>query len=84
MEANAIGSAEVTQDAHAKVGRNLGPPAMGKNQSKLTPEQLSDLQRNTYCTSVTDKVDRKELQQWWVNANEVQGLSERLSFRCAG
>lgn len=22
---------------------------MGKNQSKLSPEQLSDLQKNTYC-----------------------------------
>lgn len=59
-----ISSAEVSQDAHAKAGHNPGPPAMGKNQSKLTPEQLSDLQRNTYCTYVTNKVDRKELQQW--------------------
>jgi hypothetical protein len=25
--------------------------AMGKSQSKLTPEQLSDLQKNTYCES---------------------------------
>ena len=24
---------------------------MGKNQSKLSPEQLSDLQKNTYCES---------------------------------
>ncbi len=31
---------------------------MGKNQSKLSPEQLSDLQKNTYF-------DRKELQQWY-------------------
>ncbi|WFD21495.1 Calcium-binding protein NCS-1 [Malassezia equina] len=31
---------------------------MGKAQSKLTPEQLSDLQKNTYF-------DRKELQQWY-------------------
>ena len=26
---------------------------MGKNQSKLTPEQLVDLQRSTYCESTT-------------------------------
>ncbi|WFC94079.1 Calcium-binding protein NCS-1 [Malassezia furfur] len=31
---------------------------MGKAQSKLTPEQLTDLQKNTYF-------DRKELQQWY-------------------
>jgi len=31
---------------------------MGKSQSKLSPEQLSDLQRNTYF-------DKKELQQWY-------------------
>jgi len=31
---------------------------MGKNQSKLSPEQLADLQKNTYF-------DRKELQQWY-------------------
>ncbi|PWN94597.1 EF-hand, partial [Tilletiopsis washingtonensis] len=31
---------------------------MGKNQSKLTPEQLVDLQKSTYF-------DRKELQQWY-------------------
>ncbi|KAJ7591189.1 hypothetical protein C8J56DRAFT_781980 [Mycena floridula] len=30
---------------------------MGKSQSKLSPEQLSDLQKNTYF-------DKKELQQW--------------------
>jgi len=31
---------------------------MGKSQSKLTPEQLSDLQKNTYF-------DKKELQAWY-------------------
>ncbi|KAF8505959.1 EF-hand [Russula emetica] len=31
---------------------------MGKSQSKLTPEQLSDLQKNTYF-------DKRELQQWY-------------------
>ncbi|KAK0486936.1 hypothetical protein EDD18DRAFT_1424436 [Armillaria luteobubalina] len=31
---------------------------MGKSQSKLTPEQLQDLQKNTYF-------DKKELQQWY-------------------
>lgn len=31
---------------------------MGKNQSKLSPEQLQDLQKSTYF-------DRKELQQWY-------------------
>ncbi|CDZ98026.1 ef-hand [Phaffia rhodozyma] len=31
---------------------------MGKNQSKLSPEQLSDLQKMTYF-------DKKELQQWY-------------------
>ncbi|KAF9520727.1 hypothetical protein BS47DRAFT_401050 [Hydnum rufescens UP504] len=31
---------------------------MGKSQSKLSPEQLSDLQKNTYF-------DKKELQQWY-------------------
>jgi len=36
----------------------LPPPtslaAMGKNQSKLSPEQLSDLQKNTYCQSLSE------------------------------
>lgn len=31
---------------------------MGKSQSKLSPEQLADLQKNTYF-------DKKELQQWY-------------------
>jgi Ca2+-binding EF-hand superfamily protein len=31
---------------------------MGKSQSKLTPEQLSDLQKHTYF-------DKRELQQWY-------------------
>ncbi|KAK0550397.1 Calcium-binding protein NCS-1 [Tilletia horrida] len=31
---------------------------MGKSQSKLSPEELADLQKITYF-------DRKELQQWW-------------------
>ncbi|KZV69858.1 EF-hand [Peniophora sp. CONT] len=31
---------------------------MGKSQSKLSPEQLSDLQKNTYF-------DKRELQQWY-------------------
>lgn len=26
------------------------PATMGKSQSKLSPEQLADLQKNTYCT----------------------------------
>jgi hypothetical protein len=26
--------------------------AMGKSQSKLSPEQLSDLQKNTYCSLI--------------------------------
>lgn len=44
---------------------------MGKNQSKLTPEQLTELQKNTYCAYMVPPraradgpVDRKELQQW--------------------
>lgn len=48
---------------------------MGKSQSKLSPEQLADLQKNTYCTwnpLVTQRhwlyayppVDKKELQAW--------------------
>ncbi len=27
-------------------------PAMGKSQSKLSPEQLADLQKHTYCACV--------------------------------
>ncbi len=46
---------------------------MGKSQSKLTPEQLQDLQKNTYCMSTFHRqhsanylpVDKKELQQWY-------------------
>jgi len=34
------------------------PATMGKSQSKLSPEQLADLQKNTYF-------DKKELQQWY-------------------
>ena len=49
---------------------------MGKSQSKLSPEQLSDLQKNTYCESPQQDplvlshqltpitVDKRELQQW--------------------
>ena len=46
---------------------------MGKSQSKLSQEELADLQKNTYCMylhfCVTDiecwwVVDKKELQQW--------------------
>ncbi len=47
---------------------------MGKSQSKLSPEQLADLQKNTYCQSFGLRsfyhqayiylVDKKELQQW--------------------
>jgi hypothetical protein len=48
---------------------------MGKAQSKLSSEELADLQKNTYCTSSLAspahrhtanclKVDKKELQQW--------------------
>ena len=51
---------------------------MGKSQSKLTPEQLSDLQKHTYCPSYLIplrspqslypplSVDKRELQQWLV------------------
>jgi len=47
---------------------------MGKSQSKLSAEQLADLQKNTYCVSTsfssykshTITVDKKELQQWSV------------------
>ncbi|KDE09640.1 hypothetical protein MVLG_00046 [Microbotryum lychnidis-dioicae p1A1 Lamole] len=34
------------------------PSIMGKSQSKLSPEDLKDLQKNTYF-------DKKELQQWY-------------------
>jgi hypothetical protein len=49
---------------------------MGKAQSKLSPEQLSDLQKNTYCEWLQQTlcdmshqltataVDKRELQQW--------------------
>lgn len=49
---------------------------MGKSQSKLSPEQLSDLQKHTYCESprqilfalshqlTATPVDKRELQQW--------------------
>ncbi len=32
---------------------------MGKNQSKLSPEQLSDLQKNTYCKSASSVFGRR-------------------------
>lgn len=66
------------------VRRHLRPPPlsrsrMGKSQSKLSAEELQELQKNTYCkhspshslslgsqlTSVR-AVDKKELQQWFV------------------
>lgn len=50
---------------------------MGKSQSKLSNEELAELQKNTYCeprihilsqlavqTLIHDTVDKKELQQW--------------------
>ena len=52
---------------------------MGKSQSKLSPEQLSDLQKNTYCESSQPDplvlchqltpitVDKRELQQWYTD-----------------
>jgi len=52
------GIINVGQIAHAVTTDWLTGPAslrsnydypMGKSQSKLTPEQLSDLQKNTYC-----------------------------------
>lgn len=51
---------------------------MGKNQSKLSSEDLADLQKNTYCEfsarcgiwttlicSCATSVDKKELQSWY-------------------
>jgi hypothetical protein len=58
----------------------LVPTVMGKSQSKLSSEQLADLQKHTYCMySPTHRihrtpiahslvtVDKKELQQWSVH-----------------
>jgi hypothetical protein len=35
-----------------KKGLSSSPSTMGKSQSKLSPEQLADLQKNTYCTHI--------------------------------
>ena len=70
---------------YRRSGTPLSPLSliMGKSQSKLTPEQLSDLQKNTYCqscilphTSVLSLyshalVDKRELQQWLVSTSTV-------------
>jgi hypothetical protein len=58
---------------------------MGKAQSKLTPEQLVDLQKDTYCQyfqnifashNSGDLCSRQE-----GNPAMAQGLQERLPFR---
>lgn len=68
---------------------------MGRSASKLSPEDLNQLQRDTYCAlsklprqhySLTDpfKVDKKELQQWYVSPSPVHSdpdLTERVEIR---
>ncbi len=39
-------------DTQNAVFRVFLPATMGKSQSKLSPEQLADLQKNTYCKSL--------------------------------
>lgn len=63
---------------------------MGKSQSKLSPEQLADLQKNTYCKPVNllvqyhqsnlshPEVDKKELQQWSAVAANSSSLLHLL------
>jgi hypothetical protein len=62
--------ADTHQHTHTRAGRAQPPrptpilvpcsktDAMGKANSKLTQEELAELQRNT-------KFDRRELQQWY-------------------
>jgi hypothetical protein len=38
------------RSAHLQLAQFLSQTTMGKSQSKLSPEQLADLQKNTYCT----------------------------------
>ncbi|SCZ90208.1 BZ3500_MvSof-1268-A1-R1_Chr1-3g01840 [Microbotryum saponariae] len=51
--------------------RQRAPAAGGKSQSKLSPEDLKDLQKNTYYRNVDQAfmirgdLDKKELQQWY-------------------
>lgn len=46
--ARSIGTSD-TNDLYS-ITCSLSPTSMGKSQSKLSPEQLADLQKNTYCT----------------------------------
>ena len=40
----------IFRSAHLQLAQFLSQTIMGKSQSKLSPEQLADLQKNTYCT----------------------------------
>ncbi|KAF8076275.1 hypothetical protein FPV67DRAFT_407724 [Lyophyllum atratum] len=50
---------------------------MGKSQSKLSPEQLADLQKNTYF-------DKKELQQWFISYCTLQITALNSNCRYKG
>jgi len=50
--------ADFTETIYTASSSSYPFTTMGKSQSKLSPEQLADLQKNTYF-------DKKELQQWY-------------------
>lgn len=71
----------------------LTPISMGKSQSKLSPEQLADLQKHTYCeflrhlrsaqlTLHRTAVDKKELQQWYTEREKNHHISSYWMWYC--